>query len=387
VNAVGLFAGIGGIELGFARAGIESELLCEIDEPASIVLKKTFSDVPISRDVRELRSLPRIDVLAAGFPCQNLSLVGDKTGINGAQSGLINEVFRLVARRKAWPTWVVLENVPFMLWHKKGHAIRYVTSSLEQLGFNWAYRIVDTRSFGLPQRRRRVILVASRTEDPRLVLFSDDEQFEEPKDDGAVPCGFSWTEGRAGLGWAPNCIPTLKAGSGVGIPSPPAIWDRDKARIVTPNIIDAERLQGFDAGITDIQVDGKRVRPGVRWRLVGNAVSVPVAEWLGKRLLDPGASFDSSAMAEWTGGTWPNAASGTTKGNKFKHLVSEAPEAHDFIGLGDFLQHPCKDLSPRAARGFLRRAKSGSLRFAAGFLEAVEHHAKLVEQEQDELAM
>ena len=93
---MGLFAGIGGIEEGFRRAGIETRLLCEIDHDARKVLAKRFPDAKLRRDIRTLRSLPRSDILGAGFPCQDLSQAGKARGISGSNSRLVLEVFRLI---------------------------------------------------------------------------------------------------------------------------------------------------------------------------------------------------------------------------------------------------------------------------------------------------
>ena len=115
LTASGLFSGIGGFEHGFSSAGIRSELLCEIDDDARCILKAHFPHTKIARDVRVIRSLPPVDVLTAGFPCQDLSQAGRTGGIHGAKSGLIQELFRLLSGRRHKPDYVVLENVPFML--------------------------------------------------------------------------------------------------------------------------------------------------------------------------------------------------------------------------------------------------------------------------------
>ena len=151
---VGLFAGIGGLELGLSEHGWNTELLCEIDPGAQAVLRSRFADVPLHGDVTKLRALPSdIELVAAGFPCQDLSQAGKTAGITGARSGLVDEVFRLVKRKKG-PRWLLIENVPFMLQLGKGAAMRHITDALEDLGYTWAYRVVDARAFGLPQRRR-----------------------------------------------------------------------------------------------------------------------------------------------------------------------------------------------------------------------------------------
>jgi DNA (cytosine-5)-methyltransferase 1 len=373
LRVAGLFAGIGGIELGLHRAGHASELLCEIDEGARAVLAAHFPGVALYPDVRELRELPPVDLVAAGFPCQDLSQAGKTAGIGGAQSGLVGEVFRLLAGIQGGPRWLLLENVPFMLQLDQGKAMAYLRQRLEEAGFRWAYRTVDTRAFGLPQRRQRVLLLASRTEDPCSVLFAD-EAGERTFDEGAAACGFYWTEGTRGLGWAVDAVPTLKGGSTVGIPSPPAIWMRvSEGGIVTPDIRDAERLQGFPADWTLPAVQERKVKKGARWKLVGNAVSVPVAEWLGRRLASPGA-YDGGADAPLGRcRSWP-AAAYSREGRAFRANVTHWPVHEPFQHLAGFLAHPVTPLSERATAGFLSRASSSTLTFPDGLLDAVRRH-------------
>jgi DNA (cytosine-5)-methyltransferase 1 len=157
---IGLFAGIGGIELGLHEAGHRTQLLCEVMPEARRVLQARFPDVPLHVDVRTLNDLPPAEIIAAGFPCQDLSQAGRTAGIGGGSSGLVNHVFRLLDQHE--PRWLLLENVPFMLRLERGRAMAYLTESLGARGYRWAYRVVDTRAFGLPQRRQRVLLLASR---------------------------------------------------------------------------------------------------------------------------------------------------------------------------------------------------------------------------------
>lgn len=377
-TAVGLFAGIGGIEKGLAEAGFETAMLCEIDPNARRVLTAHFPGVrSMLDDVRTLEELPPATVVAAGFPCQDLSQAGRGAGIDGPQSGLIQHVFALLQRGPV-PDWLVLENVPFMLQLDRGEAMRYLTRSLSELGLRWAYRVVDTRAFGIPQRRRRVILVASATRDPRGVLFTEDvsEPPTPPRIDTArpsVPCGFYWTEGLRGLGWAVNSVPTLKGGSTVGIPSSPAIWNPSDGSIITPDIRDAERLQGFEADWTAAAVDDPTRRNGPRWKLVGNAVSVPVARWLGVQLSSepPAPDLEYAPLGE---ARWPVAAWGDGT-DVYEAPVSAWPCQQPMVPLDQFLQYPPRPISKRAAAGFLTRARRGRLRFPPGFLEDVAVHA------------
>jgi DNA (cytosine-5)-methyltransferase 1 len=309
-------------------------------------------------------------LLAAGFPCQDLSQAGKTMGIAGARSGLVGEVFRLIERHRT--PWVLLENVPFMLQLGRGEAMNVITTTLEALNYRWAYRVVDTRSFGLPQRRRRVYLVAALHDDPRCVLFADEAGPAEPaaKFGDRIAFGFYWTEGTRGLGWAVDAIPTLKGGSSIGIPSPPAIL-LDSGEIVTPSIRDAERLQGFPTDWT--QPAEAVTRKGLRWKLVGNAVSVPVAAWIGRRLREPGRVLDFDTVALKAHTPWPTAAWNVGQG-RFRVGASEWPVRRKQQSLHSFLRYPTAPLSAKATAGFLSRAEVAPLKFADGFLDAIRAH-------------
>lgn len=375
LDVVGLFAGIGGIEVGLGEAGHRSTLLCEIDDAAQAVLKARLDGVEIQPDVTMLESLPSCGLVTAGFPCQDLSQAGRTAGITGSQSSLVEHVFRLLDSADPKPTWLLLENVSFMLSLDRGNAMTWLVEQLESRGFAWAYRVVDSQAFGLPQRRQRVLLLASRTEDPRPVLLNQNEEPNLPSShEDKLGCGFYWTEGLRGLGWAIDAVPTLKGGSGLGIPSPPAIWAPGSSQLTTPDIRDAERLQGFPVEWTvtdETATDGRRDRN--RWKLVGNAVSVPVARWLGQRLL--ATESYSQDDAELCGSRWPKAAWGRAGKRREAH-VSMWPVRWDRPHLLDFLEFDPQPLSVRATAGFLERAERGNLRIPEDFL--CEAHAHLV---------
>ena len=364
-SAVGLFAGIGGLELGLKKAGFESTLLSENFEPAATVLKARFPASDVVGDVRELNHLPRdTQIVVAGFPCQDLSSVGPKSGISGTRSSLVGEIFRLVADEPV--PWIVLENVPFLLHLDRGRALRLITSALEELGYKWAYRVLDAQCFGIPQRRRRWFLVASLVGDPRAVLLSEDRP-QQPEIDPTC-FGFYWTEGTRALGWAPNVVPPLKCGSTIGVPSPPAIFTSGGS-IVTPDLRDAERLQGFRVDWT--KPAEQVARQTIRWKLVGNAVSVKAAEWVADRIARPTGDYDSSQDVQIDpDGRWPRAAWGAN-GIACASTVSEWPRWRTGRSVEDFLRYPTKLLSERACRGFLSRIERGNLRVDPVFIDAV----------------
>jgi DNA (cytosine-5)-methyltransferase 1 len=369
LRTVGLFSGIGGLELGLSEAGHSTELMVEIDRAANAVLKARFPDVENAEDVRALQSIPRgIELLAGGFPCQDLSQAGTTGGIHGVKSGLVMEVFRLAKESRV--PWILLENVPFMLQLNRGEAIRHVVTELEALGYSWAYRKVDTRAFGLPQRRERIFLLASLVADPATLLFQQEVEPQIPADYRGVACGFYWTEGTRGLGWAVDAVPTLKGGSTIGIPSSPAIWMPD-GRICTPDIRDGERLQGFTADWTEPA--GTVGRASYRWKLVGNAVSVPAAAWIGSVLNRKPADLPRATRPLAPAGSWPDAAYGK-KGARCEVSCSSWPVAYKSEPLADFLKYPPKGLSERATLGFYKRLTGGSLRYPAEFGVALERH-------------
>ncbi len=262
-----------------------------------------------------------------------------------------------------------------MLQLERGRAMTHLTEMLSSRGYMWAYRVVDTRAFGLPQRRQRVLLLASRTADPRPVLFGEDTDPAEPPLLPDSVYGFYWTEGLRGLGLAVDAVPTLKGGSTIGIPSPPAVWMRGRRgdSLVTPDLRDAERLQGFESDWTAPAVDDPQRRNGPRWKLVGNAVSVPVAAWLGRRLSFSRTDWTAEASDRDRSRPWPNAAWGTAQATCAVD-VSMWPVVEPFRRLGDFFEYEPQPLTQRAAAGFLERARRSSLRFPRGFLESVAEH-------------
>lgn len=377
LSVASLFSGIGGVERGLHAAGHTTEMLCEVWDPARAVLADRFPDVPLHADVRDLAGLPHVDLVTAGFPCTDLSQAGRTAGITGTQSGLIGEVFRLL--RQAEPRWLLLENVRNMLPLDGGKAMRYLVDELEALGYRWAYRVVDSRFTGVPQRRHRVLLLASRTEDPRDVLLVDDAgepPAERYRDDAY---GFYWTEGLRGLGWAQDATPPLKGGSTIGIPSPPAIWlpgEEPGRKLVTPAIEHAEQLQGFPPGWTEA-AGGNGNGRGHRWKLVGNAVTAGVAKWVGDRLAEPG-TYDATGDAPLASATrWPNAAWGGN-GEVVVAKASFWPRLDPCQHLSDVaMPAQCKPLSHRGAVGFLNRASRGQLRFVEEFLLDVKEHVEV----------
>lgn len=363
MSVVGLFAGIGGFEKAFANAGFETSLLADIDPACQAVLRERFPGVPVVGDVRDISALPSdTEIVAAGFPCQDLSMAGSKSGIGGGKSGVVDEMFRLIAKART-PT-IVIENVYFMLQLDRGLAMRSLAERFEALGYAWAYRVLNTQAFGLPHRRKRVYIVASLTLDPREVLFADEaEAVELSRPSLTMPLGFYWTEGRSGVGLTVDGIPPLKVGSSLGIASAPAVLFPDGA-VLTPGVAACERLQGYAAGWTRAAANSGRRSES---RLVGNAVSVPVADWVAERIRSPKAMLALPVCGLDAKSPWPSAAYNAGTG-RFSVGASERPMQIACKSVTDYLDESWTPLSERALRGFLKRAREGGLRFPEGFL-------------------
>ncbi len=384
-DVAALFAGIGGIEMGLKLAlgeDVKTNFFCESWEPAQHVLSERFPGVQIRSDVRQLGRLPKdVNLVTAGFPCTDLSQAGRTAGIGGENSGLVSHVFDALADMKTsqgLPT-LLIENVPNMLALEQGKAMKYLVDEIESLGYRWAYRVVDSRFTGVPQRRRRVIFIASVDLNPSTVLFADDAGVRDTSDFDEDSFGFYWTEGRGGLGWAQDAVPTLKGGSTLGIPSPPAIWRTEAEpgrKLLRPSIEDAEAMQGFPRGWTDVPgISGGKNGP--RWKLVGNAVTVGVAHWVGTRLANPISCDVPSERWEAKGASWPKAAWGGN-GEVWKvNEISEFPLHLPYSHLSQIVNwQSAETLSLRAANGFWNRLQQGNLGKFPGFRDDVVSHIK-----------
>lgn len=184
MRVLSLFAGVGGFDLGFERAGMEIAAQCEFDPHAQSVLRRHWPGVPLVSDVKDLRGADHpADVIVGGFPCQDVSVAGKREGLAGERSGLFFEAVRVIeemreATQGEFPKYVVIENVPGLFSSRKGADFRAVIETLVKAEVpmprsgKWAYagmvrsgerqlawRTLDSQHFGVAQRRRRVFLV------------------------------------------------------------------------------------------------------------------------------------------------------------------------------------------------------------------------------------
>jgi DNA (cytosine-5)-methyltransferase 1 len=285
------FAGIGGFDLAFSKHGFEPAFNCEKDDFCRSVLKKHWPNVAHAGDIQQLsaKDIPAAEVWTAGFPCQDLSLArtphGKRSGLKGSQSGLFYTFLELLSVHK--PKVVLLENVAGLLNSHKGADFNALISSLTQLGYGVAWRVLNARYFGAPQSRPRVFICAWHGSPSNAVTALFEEKISmKPKNERhgflieskcaetgiSVPqvsfC-ISATSGRhTGLDWARSYVTYPKA-----------------VRRLTP--LECEQLQGLPENWTlpdkDYVVPVRGIETN-RYHAIGNAVCVPVVQWVAGRI-------------------------------------------------------------------------------------------------------
>lgn len=361
MNVGSCFSGVGGIDLGLERAGHNIVFQCERDEWCRRVLAKHWPGVPCFEDICAVdaaswaarRSAGRravggdghgtagdgslggaasLDLLCGGFPCQDVSVAGRRAGFAGERSSLFFEFARVADDLVRDGGWVLIENVPGLLSSHGGRDFAVLLATLADIGFHdLAWRVLDSRYFGVPQRRRRVFILGRRATGrgacevllepesgggdfaPRTqagarvaatasrgsaspgvagVAPSIVKRYGKGTDSDATDCliahtlragGFDASEDGTGRGTPLTITGPLGGGNdGAGrrseddpnlVYGAPADSDGDGAAPGLPG-----RLDG--AAVIDPKPDGPR------YAAMGNAVTVPVAEWIGWRLAE-----------------------------------------------------------------------------------------------------
>ncbi len=297
-SVASFFSGIGGLDLGLERAGFEVRFQCEVKPFCRDILSQHWPNIPLNTDIRKLdeTDIPETDIWAAGFPCQDLSLarMGPRSGLRGNQSGLFHDFMRLVGGRR--PRAIILENVHGLLSSHGGRDFAIVLKALDELGYGVAWRVLNSKDFGVPQQRRRVYVIAVHRDARSAgeVLFEPEcsnWNFKKGRSNGeksasifqtilgdpikgplvksVAHCIYAESARHTGTDWSRNYV----------------WYPEGRVRRFTPN--EVERVQGFPddwtrpLGFDELQSD--RI-DSLRYHAVGNAVTPPVAEWVGKRL-------------------------------------------------------------------------------------------------------
>lgn len=172
-KSIDLFAGIGGIRLGFDNAFgdcIETVFVSEWDKPAQMTYTANFhDDFDIAGDITEIKEkdVPSFDICLAGFPCQAFSMAGKHGGFNDDYKGrcrgtLFQDVVRICEYHK--PKVIFCENVKGLTIHDKGRTFKVIKGAFEEIGYTVFYKVLNSKDFGVPQNRERIYLVCFRND-------------------------------------------------------------------------------------------------------------------------------------------------------------------------------------------------------------------------------
>ena len=323
---VSLFSGAGGMDLGADQAGWECVAQVENDKNCRQVLAHHWPDVPKWGDIAEVhgRDLPAAEAIIFGSPCQDLSVAGQRRGLDGDKSSLFFQAIRIIKEMRDagnQPLWVVWENVAGALSSHQGQDFAIVLHEMAEAGalvLEWA--VLDARWFGVPQRRRRVFLVAcfdpgaaERCPDPLLPVGPRVRRDPRPGDEAGPNTAGTARGGAAGGVVADEGIVTGLTGglgsesratvvaidstwSGAYSPSidvspplkqahgtVPAIPDGLGVRRLTPR--ECERLMGWPDDHTLVtNARGKPMADSPRYKMCGNGVASPVMAWVAAQI-------------------------------------------------------------------------------------------------------
>ncbi len=284
------FAGIGGFDLGCERAGMEVVFQCEVNTFCQKVLKKHWPDTPLHSDIKKLdaKNIPDANIWCGGFPCQDVSLAnqGKRKGLKGERSGLFYTYANLVKERK--PDWLIIENVPGLLNSHEGADFGIILKTLDELGYGVSWRVFDAKYFGTPQRRRRVYIVASYGNMRSSKVLFDDRA--NPVTDKSGRGERSHFASEVGKGLSRSDIFSIQHAS-IGrkhTAGPQAKGYRnDGETYTTDSRGSADAICAPNAPYRIREASGvSRELDSNRLRAVGNAVAVPIIEWIAKKIIE-----------------------------------------------------------------------------------------------------
>lgn len=292
MKVLSLFSGVGGFDLGLERAGMKTVFQCELDKYATKVLERHWPDVPRWRDIATLsgqyvlKTVNSIDVVAWGSPCQDLSVVGKRAGLDGKRSGLFYEGMRVIKELREesngqYPKISIWENVAGALSSNRGRDFGIILDEMAKAGalvIEWA--ILNAEYFGVPQRRRRVFVVAifdskisNRCPNPLLPIGESIKRNRE--ENGNIT--FYTSQGKYDT-FTHGIASSLKTAGTTCISNA-----NISPRRLLP--VECERLMGWNDDHTRYGLDGEEIADTHRYKMCGNGVVAPVAEWLGRKIV------------------------------------------------------------------------------------------------------
>lgn len=323
---ISLFAGVGGIDLGFEKAGFKTVYANEFDKKARETYRLNFPDVNIdSRDIREVEEdeVPHnVSVVTGGFPCQSFSIAGYRKGLEDEQNGdLFFETLRIAKAVNA--EIIFLENVKNLVGHDQGKTFRIILEALETNGYHTDYKVLNATEFGnVTQNRERIYIVAFKNKaylekfefpkpieltksirdfidfenekDPIFYYtankFKQFDQLEEKMDDSNAI--YQWRRKYVRKNMSGVC-PTLTANMGTGGHNVPLILtDTKEYRKLTPR--ETFNLQGFPKEFKLPEQANSHL-----YKQAGNSVVVPVIERIAKEIISViNSDIENSAVNE-----------------------------------------------------------------------------------------
>jgi len=284
---IDLFGGIGGFRLGLEKANQRFRCVwyCDNNKYAVQVYNKKFKENYMPTDIREVetRSIPDFDLLCAGFPCQSFSVAGKRKGFKDTRGNMFFEIARIAKQKQ--PRILFLENVKGLLSHDKGKTFAVILNTLDELGYDCEWQVLNSKDFGVPQNRERVFIIGyfRGTSRPKVFPIRCDAgevskisrigtcQPEHPNNYNVFAIdGVSPTLSSAGDGhWGQSILPFCKACGSI--------------RRLTP--VECERLQSFPDNWTRYGTDENgetvEISDTQRYRMCGNAVTCNVVEAIG----------------------------------------------------------------------------------------------------------
>ena len=288
-------SGIEAASVAWEPLGWRAVGFAEIEPFPCELLKQRYPNVKNYGDMTKYENwdIGQFDVLVGGTPCQSFSVAGKRGGTNDIRGQLMYAYLGIVEKYK--PCWVLWENVPGVLSSGDGIDFASFLAGLEQCGYGWAYRVLDAQYFGVPQRRRRVFVVAhidNRCDLAAKVLFEQDSlrgnitSRAEAKKETSGAIGKSINYFRRGGNYKYHVdekSSTLRCTAANDCFD--LVLNKALIRRLTP--IECERLQGFPDNWTQIEWRGKskeQCPDAPRYKAIGNSMAVPVMRWIGKRI-------------------------------------------------------------------------------------------------------
>ncbi len=322
IKFIDLFAGIGGFRYSLTKCGCKCVFSSEINEACQTVYLKNYGERTFG-DITQIdpTTIPDFDILCAGFPCQPFSICGKKKGFDDVRGTLFFDICRIINEKK--PSVVFLENVKHLINHDHKRTFQTICKKLEDLGYHVKYRVLNSRDFGVPQSRERLIIIATqkgyfnfdKLKKKPTVLLKDilekdgDFEYLSPNeytlldkhlikvqpDTGLIFCGYRnkglWKKGiRPGTEYLSRCHRQpnrIYSANGIHptIPSQETsgrFWiyvpDENKVRKLT--IKECYRLMGYPENFI---IDENK---GNAYKQIGNSVVIPMITELAKQIIN-----------------------------------------------------------------------------------------------------